>query len=183
MRLWLLRYGQADFDLAFDEVIRLAGRDIGLIGVERHPDRWFLDKLYLLPACQNRGIGGYLLQRLIDDAKAARVPLRLTVLEINPARRFHERQGFIVTHTIPPRHHMEWHGRSASFTCHRVHKWTCSRLTLPWSRFRLRKLDVSGPLLPSPGRHGHGGYLMISCRQRRLSATVEDDPKPSSSSG
>jgi GNAT superfamily N-acetyltransferase len=102
--------GQADFDPAFDEVIRLAGRDIGLIGVERHPNRWFLDKFYLLPAYQNRGIGGYLLQRLIDDANAAHVALQLTVLEVNPARRLYERHGFIVTHTISPRHHMEWRG-------------------------------------------------------------------------
>ncbi len=92
-------------------MIRLAGRNIGLIGVERHPDWWFLDKFYLLPAYQNRGIGSYLLERLIDDAKTAQVPLRLTVLEVNPARRFYERHGFVLTHTISPRHHMEWRGR------------------------------------------------------------------------
>jgi hypothetical protein len=36
--------------------------------------------------------------------------VRLTVLEVNPARRFYERHGFVLTHTIPPRHHMEWRG-------------------------------------------------------------------------
>src|SRR5262249_987351 len=35
--------------------------------------RWFLDKLYLLPDYQNQGLGSYLLQRLIDDAKSAQV--------------------------------------------------------------------------------------------------------------
>jgi GNAT superfamily N-acetyltransferase len=100
--------GRADFDLAFDEVVQLAGRDIGLIGVDRRSDCWFLRKLYLLPAYQNRGIGGYLLERLIDDAKAAQIALRLTVLEVNPARRFYERHGFVLTHTISPRHHMKW---------------------------------------------------------------------------
>src|SRR3974377_2163043 len=59
--------GHAGLDLAFDEVIQLAGRDIGLIGVERSLDCWFLDKLYLLPAYQNRGFGSQLLRRLIDD--------------------------------------------------------------------------------------------------------------------
>jgi GNAT superfamily N-acetyltransferase len=102
--------GRADLHLTFDEVIQLARRDIGLIGVERCSDCWFLDKLYLLPAFQNRGIGGYLLQRLIDDAKATQVALRLTVLEVNPARRFYERHGFVLTRTISPRHHMEWRG-------------------------------------------------------------------------
>jgi GNAT superfamily N-acetyltransferase len=103
--------GRADFDLAFDQVIQFAKRDIGLIGVERSPDCWFLDKLYLLPAYQNQGFGSHLLQQLIDDASTAHVVLRLTVLQVNPARRLYERHGFIVTHTIPPRHHMEWRGR------------------------------------------------------------------------
>ncbi|HEY1806396.1 MAG TPA: GNAT family N-acetyltransferase [Terracidiphilus sp.] len=102
---------RGDLHLAFDQVIQLAGHDIGLIGVDRRSDGWFLDKLYLLPAYQNRGIGSYLLQRLIDDARAARVELRLTVLEVNPARRLYERHGFVLTHTISPRHHMKWHGR------------------------------------------------------------------------
>ncbi len=100
--------GRADLDPAFDQIIQLDGRDIGLIGVVRRSDHWFLDKLYLLPAFQDQGIGGCLLQRLMHDAKSARAVLRLTVLEVNPARRFYERHGFVVTHTIAPRHHMEW---------------------------------------------------------------------------
>jgi GNAT superfamily N-acetyltransferase len=100
--------GRADLDLAFDKIIHLAGRDIGIIGVDRCPDCWFLDKLYLLPAYQNQALGSYLLQSLIKDAKSAQVVLRLTVLEVNPARRFYERHGFVLTHTISPRHHMEW---------------------------------------------------------------------------
>jgi ribosomal protein S18 acetylase RimI-like enzyme len=64
----------------------------------------------VLPAFQRRGIGGSLLRRLIEDAQAAAVALRLTVLEVNPARRFYERHGFVLTDTISPRHHMEWRG-------------------------------------------------------------------------
>ena len=103
--------GRADLDIAFDKIIRLAERDIGLLGVDRGANFWFLDKLYLLPDYQRKGIGGHLLRGLIDDAKSARVALRLTVLEVNPARRFYERHGFVLTHTISPRHHMEWRGR------------------------------------------------------------------------
>jgi GNAT superfamily N-acetyltransferase len=111
---WGAWNGRADFDLAFDQIVQLAGRDIGLFGVDRRSDGWFLDKFYLLPAHQNQGIGGCLLERLIDDANAAQVVLRLTVLEVNPARRFYERHGFVLTHTNPPRHHMEWRGRRAT---------------------------------------------------------------------
>jgi GNAT superfamily N-acetyltransferase len=107
---WGTWNGRADLDCSFDNIIQLAGTDIGLIGVQRHSDHWFLDKLYLLPAHQNRGLGSYLLQRLMQQASLAEVPLRLTVLEVNPARRFYERHGFVLTHTISPRHHMEWRG-------------------------------------------------------------------------
>jgi GNAT superfamily N-acetyltransferase len=103
--------GRADLNIPFDEIIQLTGRDIGVIGVDRRSDFWFLDKLYLLPAYQRQGIGGYLLRRLIEDAKSAQVAFRLTVLEVNPARRFYERYGFVLTHTVSPRHHMEWRGR------------------------------------------------------------------------
>ena len=103
---------RADLNIAFDEIIQLGGREIGLIGVDRHADFWFLDKLYLLPAYPRQGIGGYLLRRLIDSAKSTRVGLRLTVLEVNPARRFYERHGFVLTHTTSPRHHMEWRALS-----------------------------------------------------------------------
>jgi GNAT superfamily N-acetyltransferase len=102
--------GRPDLDLAFDEIIQLDGSDIGLIGVERRSDHWFLDKLYLLPPYQNQGFGGCLLRRLMSDAKSAQAVFRLTVLEVNPARRFYERHGFVLTHTISPRHHMEWRG-------------------------------------------------------------------------
>jgi GNAT superfamily N-acetyltransferase len=100
----------AGLNVASDQIVLLAGRDIGLMEVERRSDFWILKKLYLLPAYQRQGIGGYLLRRLIEDAKSARVGLQLTVLEVNPARRFYERHGFVLTHTIPPRHHMEWRG-------------------------------------------------------------------------
>ena len=103
--------GGTDLDPTFDRIIQLNGRDIGIMGVDRRSDCWFLDKLYLLPTYQSQGLGGYLLQRLIENAKSAQVVLRLTVLKVNPARRFYERHGFILTHTISPRHHMEWRGK------------------------------------------------------------------------
>jgi GNAT superfamily N-acetyltransferase len=105
---WSVWDGTADFDPLCDEIISFAGQDIGLTGTVRYLDHWFLERLYLLPAYQNRGIGGFLLERLKKDAETARMAVRLTVLEVNPARRFYERHGFILTHTIPPRHHMEW---------------------------------------------------------------------------
>lgn len=95
--------GLANLDPVLDKVIQLAGQDIGLIRIEYWSDHWFLGKLYLLPTHQNRGFGCHLIERLKEDAKLAQLPVRLTVLEVNPARRFYERHGFVLTHTISPR--------------------------------------------------------------------------------
>jgi GNAT superfamily N-acetyltransferase len=98
--------GRADFDLSIDEVIQHRGTDIGLLGVERASDHWRIDKLYVLPSHQNRGIGSWLIERLKARADASRVELRLTVLEVNPARRFYERHGFVLDQIVSPRRHM-----------------------------------------------------------------------------
>ena len=41
-RAWGSWDGRADLHLAFDKVIQLAGRDIGLIGVDRRSDGWLI---------------------------------------------------------------------------------------------------------------------------------------------
>jgi len=105
---WGTWNGLADLDLATDEIIQLCGRDIGLFGVSRHADHWFVEKLYLLPPYQNRGIGGYLVERLKRDARRASAAVRLSVLEVNPARRFWERHGFIFTSAASPRQYFGW---------------------------------------------------------------------------
>lgn len=107
-RTWGRWNGCCDLDPGRDHVVRFAGCDVGLVGIEREPQCWFLNRLYVLPAWQNHGIGGAVLRALIGDCRAAAVPLRLTVLEVNPARRFYERHGLVVSHTIPPWHYMEW---------------------------------------------------------------------------
>ena len=102
--------GDAKFEPDRDQIVTRLGWDIGLMRVEREPDHWFLSKLYLLPPFQGAGVGSRLLETLIIDARTVRLPLRLTVLEVNPARRFYERHGFVVTDKVPPRLHMELDG-------------------------------------------------------------------------
>jgi len=97
-----------DFDPATDMIVERDGCGIGMIGVDRRQEFWIRERIYLLPAHQKQGIGSFLLQCLIEEAVSEQAVLRLTVLEVNPARRFYERHGFILTHTISPRHHMEW---------------------------------------------------------------------------
>jgi len=75
-------------------VIVVGAVDAGILIVERLPNEVRLLMLCLLPSHQGRGIGSSLVSALQGEAVARRVPLRLDVLKVNPARRFYERLGF-----------------------------------------------------------------------------------------
>ena len=75
-------------------VIVVGAVDAGILIVERLPNEVRLLMLCLLPSHQGRGIGSSLVSALQGEAVGRRVPLRLDVLKVNPARRFYERLGF-----------------------------------------------------------------------------------------
>ena len=56
---------------------------------------------------QRRGIGSKLVERLLAEARSARLPLRLRVLRVNPAFRLYQRMGFRVVEATPERYFME----------------------------------------------------------------------------
>ena len=60
-------------------------------------DHLRIEHLYLQPTQQASGLGGALLQHLIERADAANLPLRVGVLDQSPALRFYMRHGFVVT--------------------------------------------------------------------------------------
>jgi len=71
------------------------GRLLGFLGIERSTnlDAPVLEKLYVEPAEQNRGIGS----ALLGKAKELRPDvLYLWVFQKNPARRLYERNGFVL---------------------------------------------------------------------------------------
>ena len=81
-------------------VIRVDGRDAGLVACREEPDAWWVEHLYLDPAAQGRGIGGEVLADLMDRHDDGR-PFRLDVLQGSPARRLYERAGFRVEREDP----------------------------------------------------------------------------------
>lgn len=97
-----------DFAALPIEILELDTARIGYQIVLRHADHWFLDEIALIAGLRNRGLGGQLVDRLMRAAHAAGLPLRLSVLDVNPARRLYERLGFRVTGHEPPRTKMEW---------------------------------------------------------------------------
>jgi ribosomal protein S18 acetylase RimI-like enzyme len=78
------------------QVIELAGQPVGLVKVIRSQEQWKLLQLQVLPPHQGRGIGTGVVLGVLKQARAANVPVVLTVLKGNPAKRFYERVGFLV---------------------------------------------------------------------------------------
>lgn len=85
---------RADFDAA--HVVELHGERIGLLKLARAPGEWRLLQVQLLPRHQRQGIGSHLIGQVLQQARAQRTAVTLSVLSVNPARRLYERLGFEV---------------------------------------------------------------------------------------
>ena len=82
-------YRDADFC-----IIEAKGRPIGRFYVHRGAQEIRLLELALLPAWRGHGIGGALVQALVQEATAASLPVTLHVEPSNPARQLYLRAGF-----------------------------------------------------------------------------------------
>ena len=105
--VWDPRTAHLRFDPSTYEIIQVRGEDAGCMQVVDEDTHLQLTVLYILPAFQKQGVGGVLLDRLAARSAAARKPIRLRVLRVNPALRFYERHGFVVTGEEPVRVFME----------------------------------------------------------------------------
>ena len=90
------------------QVIEADGEPVGCLAVTEHDDHVHVDRIALLPAWQKRGIGTQLMRDVLDGAERRGLPVRLNVLDNNPAQGLYERLGFRVTSIEPPRVKMEW---------------------------------------------------------------------------
>lgn len=95
-----------DFEADLHQIVQCDGIDIGCIALVDESTVLVLKTLYILPSHQNRGIGTALMQRIIEQAESNKKTIHLRVLRVNPARRFYERHGFVVTHSTDERHFM-----------------------------------------------------------------------------
>ncbi len=101
-------YG-ARFPDAEYNVILLDGRPAGRLWVGRDAGQIRLLDIALLPEAQNQGVGRFLLNNLIEEARASGKALRHMVFMLNPdAKRFYERLGFEVIEDLGAYMHMEW---------------------------------------------------------------------------
>jgi len=89
-------------------ILLVQGDAAGVLAVQEHPEHLQLEKIYLLPEYQGRGIGTRVVQGIQARAVELRLPLRLRVLAVNPVRRLYERLGFRVVRSTEERHFMEF---------------------------------------------------------------------------
>lgn len=71
-----------------------------------------LEQIFLLPAFHGRGVGTYLLNQLIAEAKTSSKPIKLRVLSTNPAWKFYQKLGFQLVNQTKARFFMEYHPNS-----------------------------------------------------------------------
>ncbi|MDH4156207.1 MAG: GNAT family N-acetyltransferase [candidate division Zixibacteria bacterium] len=77
------------------QVIQVSDIDVGIFATVRQPDCIRVHQMFILPEYQNRGIGAACMMRIIEEAAASRLPVRLRVLKINSrAIAFFRRLGF-----------------------------------------------------------------------------------------
>lgn len=75
-------------------VVLLDGSEVGRVVLHHASDAMTLVDIALLPEARGKGVGTVLLTRMMADADAAGLPLRLHVEGNSAARRLYERLGF-----------------------------------------------------------------------------------------
>ncbi|MGH7291980.1 MAG: GNAT family N-acetyltransferase, partial [Myxococcota bacterium] len=92
-----------------EDFLLLDGQQIaGRLYVARGERELHLLDIALLPPWRGQGHGARLIAALQDEARAMKVPLRLSVADGNPAARLYERLGFRQIATAPPYRALEW---------------------------------------------------------------------------
>jgi ribosomal protein S18 acetylase RimI-like enzyme len=104
---WQRERFDKNFDPARLQVVEYEGQPIGSISVKRPGNEIFLAAIEIAPEFQNKGVGTYLVGKLLDDADQLNLPVRLLVLKVNPARRLYERLGFDCTGETPTHYVMK----------------------------------------------------------------------------
>ncbi len=91
------RHYEASYPDATHEIVLHEGRPIGRLLVARDAEQIHLVDIALLPEHRGQGIGEALVRELLREGDEHRLPVRLSVLQGNPAMRLYERLGFAVT--------------------------------------------------------------------------------------
>lgn len=103
----LFRQSHQNLDESPFEILCLEKKEIGCIAIEDNGDSLFLDYIAILPIYQNRGLGTQLISELLELGKIRKIPVRLNVIKVNPARKLYERLGFQIVGSDEYRYYMK----------------------------------------------------------------------------
>lgn len=95
---------EAPLPIADDRGVASVGR---LVFIEDEC-RLLLIDLAILPAYRNRGMGGAVLEMVIDRCRESKKAIIASVTPYNPARRLYARHGFVERHTETGYIGIEW---------------------------------------------------------------------------
>jgi ribosomal protein S18 acetylase RimI-like enzyme len=100
-------------DARFD-IIELDGRAVGRIIVDRSDKRVLIVDQAIVPELRNRGIGTAVMRAVMEEARAAALPVRLHVATSNdPSLRLYLRLGFVPLDSAPIYMELEWRPAAA----------------------------------------------------------------------
>lgn len=92
---WTAEQVRGEHDGSVTSVVQVDGADAGRLRVVRRRDLVEIAGLQLLPEHQSHGVGRIVVDSVLEEARAAGVPVELGVEQDNPrARAFWERCGF-----------------------------------------------------------------------------------------
>lgn len=105
---------RAVFPGATHSVITIDRKPVGALIIHRTREEIRLVDIALIPGRRGGGLGSCILKKLIEEARAAQLPLRLQVLKNNPAQQLYLRLGFTSTGENGLYLKLDWHEPSAN---------------------------------------------------------------------
>jgi len=101
-------------DLSAAQVIRSNNLEVGFLMAPIQDGVRWIHTICIVPEHQKRGIGTEVIRSVIAEAQTQKMPLYLSVLKVNPARRLYERLGFVVIEETKHHFRMKFHGAAVS---------------------------------------------------------------------
>ena len=101
-------------DLPAAQVILSKNLEVGFIMAPIKDNAREIHTICIVPEHQNRGIGTEVICSIIAEAGTQKMPLYLSVLKVNPARRLYERLGFEDIEETKHHFRMKFHGAAGS---------------------------------------------------------------------
>jgi ribosomal protein S18 acetylase RimI-like enzyme len=102
------RYFDAAWQRTPHDCVFVDGELAGFCSTRRADDEIEVDELVIAPQFQGRGVGSTLLRKVLDEALAKRVPVKLRTAHQNRADRLYERLGFVEVGTTETHRLYEW---------------------------------------------------------------------------